>query len=414
MGEIDRRAGVPFPAATRHVQDAAAAPGSVAQAILSASQQMIALMSLSSSLLIDLHELQRRAAGIVERVAGNNLRAMAELVSVTNPGGILERPQRLAGEAIATLLPGAGAGATTQRTGAGAAPQGRTRAETRTRRVADVMDHSLFRISPGDSVEVAVHIMRSEDVSVVAVAENDLIIGLLSDRDIAIRVAGSSRNAASTTVREVMTPEVRYLFEDEDLEQAARTMGEQTGRHLPVINRKQRLVGMVSLGDLPANGHTEDQPLTSNAALNAGRVLLVDDEKDVLYLASQFLEKAGFSVSAANSGDAALALLATGMRFDALVTDFAMPGFSGGHLVALAREMQPELPAIVMTGFPEVDTSEIAQFATVVRKPFQRQELVTAVTELIAAATGDRGDQRAAASAAPGAAGANAGAPRPG
>ena len=383
MGETNRQAGAPLPAPANLVQDPAAAQGSqtVAQAILGASQHMIALMSLSSSISMDLHELQKRATGIVERISGNNLRAIAELVSVAARG-----------------FPGQ-------------AEPGLDRAPVR--RVADVMDHSLFRVSPGDSVQLAVHVMRSENVSVVAVAENEMIIGLLSDRDIAIRVAGQALNASSTTVREVMTPEVRYLFEDEDLDQAAWTMAEQTGRHLPVINRERHLVGMVSLGDLEADGPIADPAVASSAASNAGRVLVVDDEKDVLYLATQFLEKAGFSVSIARSGDAALGLLATGQRFDALVTDFAMPGLSGGHLVVLAREMQPGLPALVMTGFTEVDTSAIAEFATVLRKPFQRQELVTAVTEAIAAGRRDRA-RHPAARAAQGEAGTNAGEPHPG
>ena len=115
-------------------------------------------------------------------------------------------------------------------------------------------------------------------------------------------------------------------------------------------------------------------------------MLLVDDVPDVLFAAGLFLEKAGLQVAATESGDAALALLAAGERFDVLVTDYAMPGLNGVDLVALAREVQPGLPALIITGFAEVDTERMAQIASVLRKPFRRQQLVEAVAGLLGTA----------------------------
>jgi CheY-like chemotaxis protein len=140
---------------------------------------------------------------------------------------------------------------------------------------------------------------------------------------------------------------------------------------------------------LPAHAAVAPPPVPAAAPpaprATIGRVLLVDDVADVLDSTARFLERAGMDVSAASSGDAALALLARGLRFDVLVTDYAMPGLSGMDLVTLAREMQAGLPAIVMTGFAEVDTDRIADIAAVLRKPFARQALVDAVQALLPA-----------------------------
>jgi CBS domain-containing protein len=77
---------------------------------------------------------------------------------------------------------------------------------------------------------------------------------MVTDRDVALRVAAEGRNPTQTRVREVMTLDVRYVFEDEDLHRAAEVMAGQRVRRLPVLNRERRLVGIVSVGDLAAEG----------------------------------------------------------------------------------------------------------------------------------------------------------------
>jgi CheY-like chemotaxis protein len=125
-------------------------------------------------------------------------------------------------------------------------------------------------------------------------------------------------------------------------------------------------------------------PDPTQTADGAGRVLVVDDVADVLDGTARFLRRAGFLVTSAADGDAALALLASGARFDVLVTDYAMPGLSGVDLVSLAREMQFGLPAIVVTGFAEVDLDRISTIAAVLRKPFSAEQLVGTVRQLLA------------------------------
>jgi CheY-like chemotaxis protein/two-component sensor histidine kinase len=113
------------------------------------------------------------------------------------------------------------------------------------------------------------------------------------------------------------------------------------------------------------------------------RILLVDDVPEALFAAASFLRKSGLEVATAESGDAALALLAAGARFEALVTDYAMPKMNGLELVTLARDIQPGLPALVMTGFAEVDFSRATHVPAVLRKPFRRQELIDAIARLL-------------------------------
>ncbi|MBV8613043.1 MAG: CHASE3 domain-containing protein [Acetobacteraceae bacterium] len=112
-----------------------------------------------------------------------------------------------------------------------------------------------------------------------------------------------------------------------------------------------------------------------------GRVLLVDDDPDVLVTTEAFLDRAGFQVVRASSGDEALALLARdGERFDALVSDYAMPGLNGAALAVDSQAVQPGLPVLVITGFADVKEAVALPEGTVVlHKPFPREHLITAL-----------------------------------
>ena len=114
------------------------------------------------------------------------------------------------------------------------------------------------------------------------------------------------------------------------------------------------------------------------------RVLLVDDDSDVLVSVGGFLEAEGIDVVRVGSGPEALDLVRTGDQVDALVTDFAMPGMTGVALIAEARRMRPRLPAIIITGYAGVE--EIAALPSdvaVLRKPFRRKEFVLATNHLL-------------------------------
>jgi CBS domain-containing protein len=82
------------------------------------------------------------------------------------------------------------------------------------------------------------------------VAENEKLIGVITDRDITLRAVAKGKAPNKCTVREVMSPGIKYIFDDETTEAAAQNMSRFQVRRLPVMNRQKRLVGIVALGDL--------------------------------------------------------------------------------------------------------------------------------------------------------------------
>ncbi len=116
-----------------------------------------------------------------------------------------------------------------------------------------------------------------------------------------------------------------------------------------------------------------------------GCVLLVDDSEDALLVVSAFLRSHGFAVTARSSADLGLAELAQGTRFDAIITDLAMPGMNGVEFVKLAAEIAPATPAMIITGFSDPTVLAELSGVAILRKPFNRAELCSAVQSLIAA-----------------------------
>jgi CheY-like chemotaxis protein len=135
---------------------------------------------------------------------------------------------------------------------------------------------------------------------------------------------------------------------------------------------------------LPAANAPDEGSVPDTSDGGSGRILVVDDSEDALTVVSAFLRRAGYDVISKQNGDLALAELRGGRRFEAIVTDFAMPGLNGVALLRLAREIDPSIPAMIMTGFTDPDVLSELEDAFVLRKPFNRGELATAVDQLIA------------------------------
>lgn len=117
-------------------------------------------------------------------------------------------------------------------------------------RVSECMTREVRVASPGQSIREVAKIMGEIDAGVLPVGDNDRLVGMITDRDIAIRAVAQGKGP-ETPVREIMSTEkVLYCYDDEDLAQVAQNMGEQQVRRLPVVNREKRLVGIVSLADV--------------------------------------------------------------------------------------------------------------------------------------------------------------------
>ena len=114
--------------------------------------------------------------------------------------------------------------------------------------VGQVMTKNCKLVNANDSLQKAAQIMREADVGILPVQENDRLVGMISDRDLVIRGLAEGGDGKAL-VRDAMTQNVKYCFEDEDLDHILENMAEIQVRRLPVINRQKRLVGIISLGD---------------------------------------------------------------------------------------------------------------------------------------------------------------------
>lgn len=124
-------------------------------------------------------------------------------------------------------------------------------------KVKDAMCTDVQLIGPDESIRKAAQRMIEIDAGALPVAENDRLIGMITDRDIAVRAVASGKSPG-TPVRDVMSGEVLYCFDDEDLTHVSRNMSDMKVRRLPVVNRDKRLVGVISVGDIARH----EQPTT--------------------------------------------------------------------------------------------------------------------------------------------------------
>jgi CBS domain-containing protein len=125
------------------------------------------------------------------------------------------------------------------------------------------MTRTVRIVDPGATLQSAARLMADIDAGSLPVAENDRLVGMITDRDITIRAVGAGR-PPDARIREVMSPEIRYCFDDDEVEDVLKNMADQQLRRLPVVDHEKRLVGIVSISDLAGSGH---------AALAAGEAL---------------------------------------------------------------------------------------------------------------------------------------------
>lgn len=117
-------------------------------------------------------------------------------------------------------------------------------------KVREIMSHPVEVASPDDSVTTAAKKMTAFDCGVLPVCEDRRVVGMLTDRDIVTRAVAVGFDPDECYVREIMSAEVKYCYEDESVDDLTRNMKLLRIKRLPVIDRDKRLVGIVSLGDL--------------------------------------------------------------------------------------------------------------------------------------------------------------------
>lgn len=212
-----------------------------------------------------LQDMQDAMSQLMNGVMRTNLRMTQEMFRRANPGAVVELQGSFMREYLETLVEG---GATMLRATRRTADEAlrpleeqmeRRNGEARQNRggqqqggpcVAEVMTRDVRVVGPEETVQQAARMMAEADAGAVPVGENDRLVGMITDRDLAVRVIGEGKDPARTKVRDVMTPGTAYVFEDEDLGAVAESMRGRQVRRMPVLNRDKRLVGIVSLGDL--------------------------------------------------------------------------------------------------------------------------------------------------------------------
>jgi len=117
-------------------------------------------------------------------------------------------------------------------------------------KLSQVMTRKVEFVAPVDSVRQAAEKMRSFDVGPMPVCEAGQVLGMLTDRDIAVRVVATGRNPETTLVKDVMSREVSFCDQDDDVAVAAKLMADRQLRRLVVLDANHRLAGIVSVGDL--------------------------------------------------------------------------------------------------------------------------------------------------------------------
>jgi CBS domain-containing protein len=121
-------------------------------------------------------------------------------------------------------------------------------------RICDVMTRDVKVLGPSDSIRRAAECMDELNVGSVPVCDGDRVIGMVTDRDIAVRAVAAGKSADSTPVSDVMSEHVRWCYDDQSVEEVMEEMCEAQIRRLPVIDHEHHLVGIVSLGDVAARG----------------------------------------------------------------------------------------------------------------------------------------------------------------
>jgi len=126
--------------------------------------------------------------------------------------------------------------------------------------VKDIMVKTPKIIDAGTSIFEAAKLMADQNVGFLPVQANDKIIGMLTDRDITLRVVATSKDAKKTKAQDVMSKSLFYCYENDTLESVLDTFGKKQIHRMPVMNANKKLVGEISLGDI-ARAAKKDEKL---------------------------------------------------------------------------------------------------------------------------------------------------------
>jgi len=125
-------------------------------------------------------------------------------------------------------------------------------------KVKDIMSKTVFNLNPEDTVDQAAHLMKEHNVGSIPVCSNGKVIGIITDRDIALRSVADGNNSTTQKIREIMSSNPVLGNPEMDVTEAGRIMGERQIRRLPIVENN-KLVGIISLGDIAVEPNLQDK-----------------------------------------------------------------------------------------------------------------------------------------------------------
>ena len=127
-------------------------------------------------------------------------------------------------------------------------------------KVSEAMTSNVRVANPDETIQNAARLLAEIDAGALPVGEEDKLVGMITDRDIAIRAIAEGKGP-ETKIREVMTPDIRYCFDDQEVDEVQKNMGDNRVRRMAVVNHDKRLVGILSFADIALSGARADQAL---------------------------------------------------------------------------------------------------------------------------------------------------------
>ncbi len=125
--------------------------------------------------------------------------------------------------------------------------------------VSQVMTRGVRTLAPTETVMKAAQAMQELDAGVIPVCDGRKLVGMVTDRDIVLRGVAQGCVVDKAQLREVMSTDTQWCFEDQSLEEVSERMRDAQIRRVPVVDRDKQLVGMLSLGDIATRTHTEEE-----------------------------------------------------------------------------------------------------------------------------------------------------------
>jgi len=116
--------------------------------------------------------------------------------------------------------------------------------------IKEIMSKDVEVVAPDAKLHEVARKMMSRDCGSVVVVEDGRLVGMITDRDIALRCIADDHHPSTTNAKQIMTPEILYCMDTDDYDEVAKNMGKNKVRRLPVLDANKRMVGIVSLGDL--------------------------------------------------------------------------------------------------------------------------------------------------------------------